>query len=541
MKDNKIQWNRRQFLDFLGRGSMIAAASPLVGMNIACTTTKNQVLGAFPIKGVAPDTNDDISLSEGLDYKVLVKWGEAINDKETFGFNCDFTQYIPLDGKKDEGILWVNHEYTSQTFVSQVAPDTPKTKEQVIKEMQSVGGSLIRIKKTDSQWKLVPNDEYNRRLDGLSEIPIISERPIVGSTTAIGTFANCSGGLTPWGNILTCEENYDMFYGERDFSTGAPRAIAYNSYYKWENFFDHPPEHYGWVVEVNPLTGEAKKLTGLGRCAHECATVFQAADGRCVVYTGDDANDECLYKFIADEVGSLEKGKLYVANIESGKWLSLNYDDQAILREKFKDQTEILIRAREAAKLVGGTPLDRPEDIEIDPNTKAVIVALTNNKPKGRYFGHLLKLVEKDNDPLSMEFESSTFLAGGEELGFACPDNLAFDPKGNLWFTTDISGSSVGVDPYIPFGNNSLFVVPSKGKNAGLPIRVATAPVDAEFTGPCFSPDGKTLFLSIQHPGEQSTGLDNLTSHWPDGGDSIPAPSVVAIQGKALDELMKWG
>ena len=281
-------------------------------------------------------------------------------------------------------------------------------------------------------------------------------------------------------------------------------------------------------------------MIALGRCAHECATVHETKDGRLVVYSGDDSNDECLYKFISDEPENLRDGKLYVANTEKGEWISLVFEEQAILQANFKNQTEVLIRLREAAKLVGGTPLNRPEDIEIDPLTGDVLIALTNNKPKGDYLGQILKIEETDNkDKTSLTFKASTFLAGGEETGFACPDNMAFDTVGNLWFTSDISGSAIGKAPYQSFGNNGLFMVPSWGENKGNVLQIASAPVDAEFTGPFFAPDGETLFLSVQHPGERSKSLNTLTSNWPHGPGELPKPSVVCISGKALQELIK--
>ena len=357
----------------------------------------------------------------------------------------------------------------------------------------------------------------------------------------MGTFANCSGGVTPWGSILTCEENYDSFYGETVHENGKSKRVYNSYYYGWDKHYDNPPEHYGWVVEVNPLTGQARKLIALGRCAHECATMHQTSDGRLVVYTGDDCNDECLYKFIGSKPGSLEEGTLYVANTETGTWISLDYASQPVLQKHFSNQTEVLIRLREAAKLVGGTPLNRPEDIEIDPLTGHVLISLTNNKPKGDYLGSILKIVEDNQDKTSLTFKSDVFLAGGEGNWFACPDNMAFDPKGNLWITSDISGSAVGKGPYEKFGNNGLFLVPAHGPNKGNVLQIASAPVDAEFTGPYFAPDGKTLFLSVQHPGENSASLTELSSNWPNGGNEIPKPSVVAISGKALDELMDLG
>jgi secreted PhoX family phosphatase len=175
--------------------------------------------------------------------------------------------------------------------------------------------------------------------------------------------------------------------------------------------------------------------------------------------------------------------------------------------------------------------------VEVCPRTGAVYLTLTNNIRRGNLYGSILKLEEKGNDPLATEFSSSTFLGGGPENGLACPDNLLFDRAGNLWVTSDISGRKLNQGEYAPFGNNGLFFVPMSGRNAGRPRLVATAPRDAEFTGPTFSADGKTLFLSVQHPGELTTDLEQCTSHWPDGGSSIPKPAVVAISGPLLSRL----
>ena len=215
-------------------------------------------------------------------------------------------------------------------------------------------------------------------------------------------------------------------------------------------------------------------------------------------------------------------------------WIPLAHSDSR-LRKVFKDQTEILINCREAGRLVGATPQDRPEDIEIDPFTGDVLIALTNNKTAGRPFGKILKISETDNNPLSLTFKSSIYLEGGEKGGFACPDNLAFDKRGNLWFTTDMSGNDMHKGGMKNFGNNGLFVVMRTGAQKGIPVQIASAPTDAEFTGPLFSEDGETLFLSVQHPGEQSKSKDSLTSHWPMG--DIPRSAVVTLQGPLLKRI----
>ena len=351
--------------------------------------------------------------------------------------------------------------------------------------------------------------------------------------------ANCSGGITPWNTFLTCEENYDGFYGETVYDENNNPTREPSKHYGWEHFYNNPPEHYGWVVEINPKDGSAQKHVALGRFSHECCTLYELDDKRIVAYTGDDKNNEHLYKFISSEPGSLKEGTLYVADTINGKWLALDWENEPILKEKFKNQTEVLIRAREAAKILGATPLNRPEDIEIDPITGNIFVSLTNNKKKGDYHGSILKIEETGQKFDALTFKASTYKAGGEENGFSCPDNLAFDLSANLWFTSDMSGSAMNKagKPYMPFKNNSLFVIPRYGKDAGKVIRVASAPTDAELTGPWFSPDGKTLFLSVQHPGEQTKDINNPTSIWPFDKDNIPKPAVVAITGNLIEKM----
>jgi hypothetical protein len=531
MKDgfhNQKIMKRRTFLEFLGTGIFTAAFLP--GTSFGRLAMGNYRPRPFYLKGIEPTAEDNVVLAPGLEYELLVKWGDPISATERFGFNNDFLAFLPLDGNPDDGLLWVNHEYVDPMFVSGYKGIKEKTKVQVDREMYSVGGSIVRLQKQDGRWKMVADETYNRRLTANTVIPFNWHEPILDKTSAVGTLANCAGGVTPWGTILTCEENYDMFYGERDFKTGERKPGLGDT--GWHRFFDYPPEHYGWVVEVNPLTGEAQKHVALGRCAHECATVVQLPDGRIVIYSGDDANDQCVYKFISSEPGSLTKGTLYVANVAFGRWVSLKYEEQKVLQAKFASQTEVLIRLREAARYVGGSPLDRPEDIEIDPLNGNVLVSLTNNTPRGNYTGSILKIMETDGKHDSLTFTSETYLTGSEATGFACPDNLAFDAAGNLWFTSDISGSVINKHPaYLPFKNNGLFVVPREGEQAGKVIQVASAPVEAEFTGPWFSPDGKTLFLSVQHPGEYSENLSKASSHWPGGGKSLPRPGVIAIYG----------
>ncbi|MCK8521538.1 DUF839 domain-containing protein [Aquimarina sp. D1M17] len=552
-----MEYNRRKFISFIGKAGLGTMITP--PFLISCGNNSNTVnikdepketlelLKETILEGIAASDQDDLLLAKGLDYHTIIKWGDKISNKDHFGFNNDFTCFIPFDeNNPKDGLLWVNHEYVNPLFVSNFnfhdfeKPEEHRTIEQIDKEMYNVGGSIIRIKEENGKWKIVENDPYNRRITAQTPIQLNWDSPIKGKTTVMGTLSNCSGGITPWQTFLTCEENYDGCFGETEYDEQNV-ATHRPSWYGWEKFYEYPPEHYGWVVEINPKDGSAQKHIALGRFAHECCTVYELEDKRVVAYTGDDKNNEHLYKFISSKPGSLKEGTLYVADTINGKWLALDWENQPILKSKFKDQTEVLIRAREAAKLLGATELNRPEDIEIDPITGNIFVTLTNNKSKDDFHGSILKIEENNAAFDALDFKASTYIAGGEENGFSCPDNLAFDQSGNLWMTSDMSGSSMNKEdkPYMPFKNNSLFVIPRYGKDAGKVIRVASAPRDAELTGPWFSPDGKTLFLSVQHPGEQTTDVNNPTSKWPFDKDNIPKPAVVAITGDLIEKMNK--
>ena len=549
--ENK-KYSRKEFVSFLGKVGLGVAISPSFLMSCgsnnsaiiseALSTDEINKLKKLVLEGLVASDKDDLLLTKGLDYHTLIKWNDKISDTDTFGFNCDFTCFIPFDDKyPEDGLLWVNHEYVHPLFVSNYAfgnPNQERTIEQVDKEMYNVGGSIVRIRQENGKWKIVHNDPHNRRITAKTPIHLNWDTPIKEKTTVIGTHSNCSGGITPWKTFLTCEENYDQFYGETErLNDGS--TYHRPSAFGWENFYKYPPEHYGWVVEIDPKNGAVQKHVALGRFAHECCTLFQLKDKRVVAYSGDDSNDQHLYKFVSSKPNSLKEGTLYVADTNNGKWISLDWANQPLLKKAFENQTEVLIRAREAAKLLGATELNRPEDIEIDPITGSVFVSLTNNKPKGDFHGSILKIEEENNEHDSLNFSASVYMAGGGENGFSCPDNLAFDLSGNLWMTTDMSGSVMNKEewPYMAFKNNSLFVIPRIGKDAGKVIRVANAPRDAEFTGPWFSPDGKTLFLSVQHPGEQTIDLKNPTSLWPFDKDNIPKPSVVAITGDLIEKM----
>ena len=196
---------------------------------------------------------------------------------------------------------------------------------------------------------------------------------------------------------------------------------------------------------------------------------------------------------------------------------------------------------------------NRPEDVEVHEDG-SVFVSLTNNTTDGIFDSHgsVRRLREKNNDPEALEFRWRDYAAGGPtgagvgSEGFSSPDNLVFDKAGNLWVVTDISSSKLNkANEYAYHKNNAMFFVPTSGPNKGIAFRFANGPVDCEMTGPYFSPDGKNLFVNVQHPGETtgetSTGPGvfgqeaTYTSWWPEGSKtaddnpSTPRPSTVVI------------
>lgn len=546
--------NRRKFLTYVGTGvtaltvasTGLGAMAPRVEAKGAEAAShlfgfKKKVSG-LNFNPIDPTDKDDLVLPRGYKYDVVAAYGDVINKKgDTFGFNNDFTLYFPINDSSTRGLLWVNHEYSSDLFVHGArGKDGKYTKAQIEKMLYNQGGSIIEVyRDKDGSWKMDTNSQYARRITGLTPFaltgPAKGSKTVGGATNVQGTFANCSGGMTLWNTVLSAEENYEYTANDAGLND----------------------THYGWIIEVDPFDANFKprKHTALGRFNHENASMGLTNDGRVAVYMGDDKKDACVYKFVSKSkyvesrgkanAELLEDGTLYVANMKKGAWVALTIEavrkaaeankDEKVkksLLEKFQTQADVVVNCHEAALLLGGTPTDRPEDVEISPFDNTVFIAHTNNDKHGNFHGHITRFVEENNDLGSLTFDFQIFAAGGKESGFSAPDNLTFDSFGNLWTVTDISSSSMNQGIYKRFANNGMFVIPTMGENTGEAFQFASAPLEAELTGPSFTPDETTLFLSIQHPGEETEDLKNLTSTWPHRrGDTMPRPGVVAITG----------
>lgn len=405
----------------------------------------------------------------------------------------------------------------------------------------------------------------------------------------LGTFNNCANGETPWGTYLTCEENFNGYFARPDLKDGAVAdkhqkryGIKDDSKYKWYKFDDrfdvtkepNEPNRHGWVVEIDPMDPASTPLkrTALGRFKHENAAVTIADNGHVVVYLGDDERGEHIYKFVSknkynpsDKAANrnlLEDGTLFVARFDAaegevkgtGQWLELTYGKNGLTKENgFNSQAEVMIFAREAATVVGATTMDRPEWVAVHPKTKTVCCTLTNNKNRGvknnqpvggpnprakNNYGQIIRWKENNADNTALNFNWDLFLVAGnptvhkdfyagsanitDENMFNSPDGLGFDNAGRLWIMTDGKYSNEG--DFAGMGNNQVLVA---DPDTGEVRRFATGPIACELTGLAFSPDQRTVFIGVQHPGEK-----DKPSHFPAGGNSKPRSTIMVVQRK---------
>lgn len=472
------------------------------------------------------------------------------------------------------------------------------TEQRVAIEMMAHGGSILEVKRVGETWSVVPESAYARRITAATEMEITG--PAAGHSKmktsydpdgrkVLGMINNCAGATTPWGTWLTCEENFNGYFWNKKAAKKSPHAVSLKRYgvpgerYNWGEYHDRfdvgkePNEinRFGWVVEIDPLdpNSKPKKRTALGRFKHEGAGNIVNKDGRFVVYQGDDQRFDYVYRFVTkgkvDEARRegnkdlLDEGTLYVARFNadgSGVWLPIVFGSGALTEASgFSDQGDVLINVRIAADLLGATKMDRPEDIEVNPKTGKVYCMLTNNKDRTELavdaanprafnkFGHIVEMTPDGGDHAGPTFRWEILVKCGDpglaEVGatfnpatsdsgwFANPDNCVVDAEGRLWVATD--GNSAAKTGRA----DGLWALETDGKARGTGRLFFRCPVGAEMCGPCVTPDTRTFFVAVQHPG-QSEGdvistFDDPTTRWPDFKWGMPPrPAVVAITRK---------
>ena len=538
----------------------------LASLPVAATVLRSDPARAAAPAGSAIHT--DHQVAEGHRAQLLVGWGDPIvtgaepldlgapssaRQAGCFGTNCDFIALFPHE---DGYLLVVNHETCDHALMW---PGARETAEHTAMEKAAHGISVLRVRKAEGRWQLVPDPRSRRitvdttcRISGpAAGHPRLRTSADPEGRTVLGTLHNCSGGVTPWGTALSGEENiYYYFRGPAERAVESERrnyeviGLRDGSRWPWwqhDRRFDvaeepHEPNRFGWVVEVDPYQPDSRpvKRTALGRFCHEGATVVPAGGGRVAVYMGDDARDQFLYRFLSEDTGrdALDRGTLSVARFEGERllWLPLVHGAGPLTQaEGFADQAEVLIECRRAAKLLGATPLDRPERIDVDPTTGDVYAVLTGNSRREEPnaagprapnpTGHVLRIAAGDHTAEENPFVIH-FLGGPAEEPDQVqnPDNCAIDPHGRLWLCTDGAsyGGAVADGVHLVEGDTTW--------------RLYSAPTGAEVTGPAFTPDGRSLFLSVQHPGEGST-WEEPSTRWPDFREGRPPrASIVVIE-----------
>ncbi len=591
---------RRQLLGGLGALATSAFAGPAWTRGLARPGDGQR------FEEVPAGLDGALHLPPGYTADVIAGWGDPLGPGEAldprrmddveqgrrFGYNCDFTAVLPLG--RDRLLLFVNHEYTDPQLMFpgiEGDADPRLSLAQIRVELAAHGASILELERHAGGWRRVDGPLARRiRLDR-TEIELsgpaagdlrLRTRRDPSGRLVVGTLCNCGGGVTPWGTILTAEENIDEYFwgtprgpeadNHRRFGLGLDPGRQFGRHL---GRFDlehepHEPNRFGWMVEIDPLDPQARpiKRTALGRFKHEGAAVTVAADGRVVVYMADDQSGEHLYRFVSDRPIAghaaarrhlLDHGELSVARLDddgTGCWLPLVFGRGPLTRAAgFRSMADVLIDARFAADLLGATALDRPEGVAVQPGSGRVYAmlngarrepgAVTAAHPRApNPDGHVLELSPLGGDAASSHFAWQVFLLGGPpERGgrygagttpagwISMPDNCAIDPGGRLWIASDMSRTA-------PLAN-ALWVMETDGRGRAVPRAFARGPAGAELTGPSFTADGRTLFLSVQHPGDTlGATYEAPGARWPDEDPSRPPrPAVVAIRrldGRAL-------
>jgi len=474
---------------------------------------------------------------------------------------------------RNRGVLAMNHEALDSS-VSLFPTAADYTDPEVVRKAQHAHGVSISELAQDrsGEWR-VRSSGLARRITANTEMeltgpaaghPLLQTPADPSGTRVLGTVNNCANGSTPWGTYLTCEENFNGYFGtEAAGFTPTPLMARYgvgrggNPWWLADPRFDlaanpNEPNRFGWVVEIDPgdPSSTPKKRTALGRLKHENAAFAEADDGRAVVYTGDDEVFQFVYKYVSAgpwrhggrNSSPLDDGTLYAARFDAdgtGVWLPLI--EGAV--PGYGSQADILIDTRGAAAAVGATPMDRPEWIAVHPQEPGVAYGtFTNNsgrtttdaanpRPANRT-GHILRWQNTGGDHGADTFVWSVFVLAGAGLGsgdgstispadaFGSPDGLAFDPDGRLWIETD------GSQP-VPCNNQMLAADPVTGDIR----RFLVGPRGCEITGWTMTDDQRTMFVNIQHPGEGATDPANpaAQSNWPDF-QGRPRSSTLAIR-----------
>lgn len=596
-----------------------AAAAPAVGAGRGVT---GGYLSFEPIGSVSAEV-DALTVPEGYRWNTILRWGDPLfsdspafdpnvpnaeAQERQFGYNNDYLDIIETGRRGRRALLVCNHEYTNRGIMFPPTANEAQEREVLKTLMAAHGMSVVELKRRGrgSPWRYIRDGDKNRRITAYTPFELTG--PAAGSELmktaadpggerAFGTFGNCSGGTTPWGTVLSGEENFNGYFVADPNAQGSARYGLKDSpsVYGWEKIdprFDatnpdyaNEPHRFGYIVEIDPEdpTSVPRKHTAMGRLKHEGANIRVDKDGTVAAYMGDDERFDYLYKFVARKkfrpgkgraarrhnLELLTDGDLFVAkfsgvakpgndNLGRGAWLPLTLNGRSTVPGMSHE--EVLVFTRLAADKVKATPMDRCEDVEASLKSGKVYVACTNNKDRGKEGkpgidaanpraenknGHIVEITEHRNSTGATTFTWDLFMVCGDEgqagtyfggwegpvAPISCPDNLAFDSSGDLWISTDGAPDSIGKA-------DGLFRVPLTGKERGHLVQFLAVPTQAETCGPVIHDRDGSVFVAVQHPGEDGS-WDDQQSYFPDyvargqrprrGDWRGPRPSVVQV------------
>jgi secreted PhoX family phosphatase len=595
----------------LGGTSLQSQRAHAASAEVQSAGGRRSRLGFQPVQP-QPAGTDHLDVPSGFEWAPIIAWGDPILpgapdfdfDRQSpeaqagqFGYNNDFTTLLRHGA--DGALLVCNNEYTNDELMFRGYTGPSKETDEQIRIAQAAQGmSVVELRRSRSgaPWRYVRRSRLNRRVT--AQTPMRFVGPAAGSellrTSAdpsghrpVGTFGNCAGGATPWGTVLSGEENFNGYF--RD--AGTPPAVQAEAYRRygvtggkgrgWERVdprFDttnepNEPNRFGWIVELDPSdpTSAPRKLTALGRMKHEGATTALADDGRVVVYMGDDERFDYTYKFVSRKRfrhGSgaaaqrhnrtlLEDGDLYVARFVGdgddeglhdgrGEWLPLVLDGRSQVPGMTLEH--VLIWTRLAADRVDATKMDRPEDVETNPVDGKVYLACTNNSNRtaaqvdeanpraANKHGHIVEISPRRGDHASRFFTWDLLLVAGDpedpSTYFAGYDKSRVSPiscPDNVTFDRD-GNLWIATDGNALGACDGLYVMPLAGPERGHLQQFLSVPAFAETCGPVVSFDERVVIVAVQHPGED-TGASPAApkSQFPYLGDGQPRPAVVQV------------
>ncbi|KIC51875.1 PhoX family phosphatase [Tateyamaria sp. ANG-S1] len=422
--------SRRGFLGSVlafGSGAAVMGTGMLKG-----TTAMAGQTSRFAFEQLPPQTDGTVHVPDGYNWNTLVRWGDPLfsdapefdaatgipteGSDRVFGENTDGMELFHIGGTE---LLVVNSEYPNPKINLAVEQEgASMSADDVVRLQNFQGVSVMEVTEGENGWEVVVDSPYNRRIH--HRTPMVIDGPAAGhdllktdddptGAASLGTFNNCGSGRTPWGTYLTCEENFNGYFGTtEELSLDEVHAVSFKRYgvstdvepgrYNYHSFdprFDisknpNEPHRAGYIVEIDPWNPDSTpvKHTALGRFKHENAAYALAPDGRVVVYMGDDERGEYMYKWVSRDIyvpggdtsTLLSEGQLHVAKFNddgTGIWLALTPEDTGMT------EAEISVFTRMAGTAVSATTMDRPEWIAVNPTAVEAYCCLTNNSRRG--------------------------------------------------------------------------------------------------------------------------------------------------------------